>query len=52
MTNHSKLSYEKKKKNVNQSEQNTFKAQWVFSDNSPRTIKSWDDSLQYAALRL
>ena len=49
MTNHSKLSCEKKKKNVNQSEQNTFK---VFSDNSPCIIKSWDDSLQYAALRL
>jgi len=23
-----------------------------FSENSPRTFKSWDDSLQYAALRL
>lgn len=45
MTNHSKLSCEKKTKNVNRSEQKTFKAQWIFSDNSPSTIKSWDDSL-------
>jgi len=36
MTNHSKPSCEKKTKNANRSEQNTFKAQWIF----PKTLRA------------